>query len=65
MSIFDEHLRRDQSKMIIEHDHLSIFGRTERFCGLRRRLMPKVLNSLGLGTPVAALSSFGPCGAVP
>jgi len=48
----------DGSKMIIEHDHLSIFDRSEGFCGLQSCRSPKMLNSPGVMVPVSALGIF-------
>jgi hypothetical protein len=61
VSTFDEHLRRDRSKVLIEHDHLSVFVKGEDCRGSQPRPVAKMLNSPGAGT-LAVLSTFGHAG---
>ena len=49
MNIFG---KRGQSKVITEHDHLSIFDKRNVFCGLPPFQPPKMLNDPGEGTIV-------------
>jgi hypothetical protein len=44
--------------MIIEHDHLSTFDKSEDFCALQPCPVPKPLNLPGVST-LSALNTFG------